>query len=35
VDPTWQVMRVLARVGVIEIATTQRAQYPEPHAQAA
>jgi len=35
VDPTWQVMRLLARVGVIQIATTQRAQYPEPHAQAA
>ncbi|WP_239013917.1 acyl-CoA desaturase [Archangium violaceum] len=29
-DPTWQVMRVLARLGVIHIATPQRAVYPEP-----
>ena len=30
VDPTWQVMRVLARLGVIQLATPQRAVYPEP-----
>ncbi|MGZ3459703.1 MAG: acyl-CoA desaturase, partial [Archangium sp.] len=29
-DPTWQVMRVLAWLKVIEIATPQRAVYPEP-----
>jgi len=28
IDPTWQVMRVLAKAGVIEIATPQRAVYP-------
>ena len=28
-DPTWQVMRLLARLGLIQIATTQRARYPE------
>jgi stearoyl-CoA desaturase (Delta-9 desaturase) len=30
VDPTWQVMRVLSKVGVIRITTPQRAVYPEP-----
>jgi stearoyl-CoA desaturase (delta-9 desaturase) len=29
-DPTWQAMRVLAWAGLIEIATPQRAVYPEP-----
>ena len=29
-EPTWQVMRVLAWLGIIEIATPQRAVYPEP-----
>ena len=29
IDPTWQVMRVLARLRVIEIATPQRAVYPQ------
>jgi len=29
IDPTWQVMRLLARFGVIEIATPQRAVYPQ------
>ena len=28
-DPTWQVMRLLARLGMIEIATPQRAVYPQ------
>jgi len=28
IDPTWQVMRVLAKTGVIEIATPQRAVHP-------
>ena len=32
-DPTWQVMKVLAKVRLIEIATPQRAVYPEPNAQ--
>jgi stearoyl-CoA desaturase (delta-9 desaturase) len=27
-DPTWQVMRLLAKVGLIRIATTQRASTP-------
>jgi stearoyl-CoA desaturase (delta-9 desaturase) len=31
-DPTWQVMKVLAKLEVIEIATPQRAIWPEPHA---
>jgi len=35
VDPTWQVMRLLARLGLIQLATTQRARYPEPYPQAA
>jgi stearoyl-CoA desaturase (delta-9 desaturase) len=35
IDPTWQVMRVLAKLGIIKIATPQRAVYPEPHADAA
>jgi stearoyl-CoA desaturase (delta-9 desaturase) len=30
IDPTWQVMRVLAKLGVIRITTPQRAVYPEP-----
>ena len=30
IDPTWQVMRLLARMGLIEIATPQRATYPSP-----
>lgn len=30
IDPTWQVMRVLAKLGVIRIATPQRAVWPEP-----
>ena len=30
IDPTWQVMRVLAWAKVISIATPQRASYPEP-----
>ena len=34
-DPTWQVMRLLAKVGLIEIATPQRAVYPEPERGAA
>jgi stearoyl-CoA desaturase (delta-9 desaturase) len=29
VDPTWQVMRLLAKARVIEIATPQRAVHPE------
>jgi stearoyl-CoA desaturase (delta-9 desaturase) len=29
IDPTWQVMRLLARFRVIEIATPQRAVYPQ------
>jgi len=29
IDPAWQVMKLLARVGVIEIATPQKAAYPE------
>jgi stearoyl-CoA desaturase (Delta-9 desaturase) len=33
-DPTWQVMKVLAKVRLIEIATPQRAVYPEPHVPA-
>jgi stearoyl-CoA desaturase (delta-9 desaturase) len=28
IDPTWQVMRLLAKVRVIQIATPQRAVYP-------
>jgi stearoyl-CoA desaturase (delta-9 desaturase) len=32
-DPTWQVMRVLAWVGLIQIATPQRAVYPDPRPQ--
>ena len=28
IDPTWQVLRVLAKTGVIEIATPQRAVHP-------
>ena len=35
VDPTWQVMRVLAWTGLIRITTPQRAVYPEPHASQA
>lgn len=31
IDPTWQVMKVLARARLIEIATPQRAVYPEPN----
>jgi stearoyl-CoA desaturase (Delta-9 desaturase) len=30
-DPTWQVMRVLAKLKIIEIATPQRAVWPEPN----
>lgn len=30
IDPTWQVMRVLSKLGVIRITTPQRAVYPEP-----
>ncbi|MFN0061646.1 MAG: acyl-CoA desaturase [Myxococcaceae bacterium] len=29
-DPTWQIMRVLAWLGIIQIATPQRAVYPAP-----
>lgn len=32
-DPTWQVMRVLAKLRVITIATPQRAVWPEPNAR--
>lgn len=35
IDPTWQVMRVLAKLGVIRIATPQRAVWPEPRREAA
>lgn len=31
-DPTWQVMKVLAALKLIKIATPQRAVWPEPHA---
>ena len=35
IDPTWQVMKLLAKAGVIELATPQMAVYPEPaHAAA-
>jgi stearoyl-CoA desaturase (delta-9 desaturase) len=34
-DPTWQVMRVMARLNWIQLATPQRAQYPEPQRRAA
>lgn len=34
-DPTWQVMKVLARVGLIKIATPQRAVWPAPNEKAA
>ena len=30
IDPTWQVMKLLARAGVIDIAAGQRARYPAP-----
>lgn len=30
IDPTWQVMKVLAKLRLIDIATPQRAVYPEP-----
>ncbi|MCI0569755.1 MAG: acyl-CoA desaturase [Myxococcaceae bacterium] len=32
-DPTWQVMKVLAWLKVIHIATPQRAVWPEPHTE--
>jgi len=32
IDPTWQVMKLLARAGVIDIAAGQRARYPRPRA---
>ena len=35
IDPTWQVMRVLSWMGLITLATPQRAVYPEPHPAAA
>jgi stearoyl-CoA desaturase (delta-9 desaturase) len=35
IDPTWQVMKVLAKTGVIQLATTQRAVYPGPPRAAA
>ena len=35
IDPTWQVMRVLAKTRVIEISTPQKAVYPEPERAAA
>ncbi|MCI0673674.1 MAG: acyl-CoA desaturase, partial [Myxococcaceae bacterium] len=31
VDPTWQAMKVMAWLGIIRIATPQRAVWPEPH----
>jgi len=34
-DPTWQVMKVLAKLKIIEITTPQRAEYPAPYARAA
>jgi len=34
-DPTWQVMRVLAKVGVIEVTSPQRAVWPLPHGRPA
>lgn len=34
IDPTWQVMRVLAKLKIIEIATPQRAVWPEPNPRA-
>jgi stearoyl-CoA desaturase (delta-9 desaturase) len=33
-DPTWQVMKVLAKLKVIRIATPQRAVWPAPHVRA-
>ena len=30
-DPTWQVMRVLAKVGLIDVTSPQRAVWPLPH----
>jgi stearoyl-CoA desaturase (Delta-9 desaturase) len=35
IDPTWQVMKLLARLELIELATTQRARYPAAVASAA
>lgn len=34
IDPTWQVMRVLAALKLIQIATPQRAVWPAPHPSA-
>ena len=30
IDPTWQVMKLMSKVGLIKIATSQRAVYPAP-----
>ena len=35
IDPAWQVMKILAKAGVIEIATPQKAAYPAPAEAAA